>query len=289
MSNPILITGCNGQLGSELRSLLPESDVYAVDLPDIDITDPASIARVFAKAQPRALINAAAYTAVDKAESDEALAYAVNAEGAGLLARACADADIPLIHISTDFVFDGESREPLTENAPIGPLGVYGASKAAGETAVREATPNHVIIRTAWLYSSFGQNFVKTMLRLARERDTLGVIDDQIGSPTYARDLAQTILHVIQQAADGNPARGSYHFANAGHTSWHGFACHAIDWARPQGDVLVDQVNAIPTSAYPTPAKRPAWSVMDCSKIGRDFGITPRPWQDALDDMLSRL
>lgn len=285
MPTPILITGCNGQLGSELRNLLPKADVFAVDLPDIDITDADSIARVFADSQPRALVNAAAYTAVDKAESDEVLAYAVNADGAGLLAKACAAAAIPIIHVSTDFVFPGNTQKPLSEEAPIGPLGVYGASKAAGEAAVREATPNHVIIRTAWLYSSYGQNFVKTMLRLARERETLGVVSDQIGSPTYARDLAQAILQIL----DSDGPRGTYHFSNAGHTSWHGFACHAIDWARPQGDIRVGEVDGIPTNAYPTPAQRPAWSVMDCSKIRRDYGISPRSWQAALDDMLSNL
>ena len=290
MSTPTyLITGCKGQLGSELRSLIPADAVHAVDLPEIDITDVASIARVFQEAKPSVVINAAAYTAVDKAESDEALAYAVNADGAGLLAQACADSQIPIIHVSTDFVFAGDTQELLSEEAPIGPLGVYGASKAAGEDAVRQATANHIIIRTAWLYSTYGQNFVKTMLRLARERDSLGVVADQVGSPTYARDLAEAILHIIDGIHKGNASRGTYHFSNAGHSSWHEFACHAIDWARPQGDIQVGDVAAIPTSAYPTPAQRPAWSVMNCAKICQDFGVTPRPWRDALDDMLSRL
>jgi dTDP-4-dehydrorhamnose reductase len=286
----VLLAGCKGQLGSELRSLAPaDIDLHGYDLPEIDITDAASVAAASEATQPNFVVNAAAYTAVDKAESDANTAYAVNATGAGLLASAAARHSAPIIHISTDFVFPGDTREPLSEDAPIGPLGVYGATKAAGEQAVREATDAHIIIRTAWLYSSYGHNFVKTMLRLARERDSLGVVDDQVGSPTYARDLAAAILHIIAGIQSGNPARGTYHFSNAGHCSWHGFACHAIDWARPGGDIRVGQVDAIPTSAYPTPAARPAWSVMDCSKIGRDFDIVPRPWQEALDDMLSRL
>lgn len=258
---------------------------------NLDVTDRDAVAAAIAAAKPEVLINAAAWTAVDRAESEPEAAHAVNARAPGIIGAACARARIPVLHISTDYVFDGNAKRPWREDDPVAPLGVYGASKAAGEDALRAATENHIILRTAWVFSPHGQNFVRTMLRLAAERDELAVVDDQHGCPTSATDIARVLLALAGRAANGETAReawGTWHFCNHGVTSWCGFARAIMAGAAARGAPAAD-VHPIPTSAYPTPARRPANSALDCTKLGSVFGIEPRPWAEALDEVLDRL
>jgi len=288
----VLITGGEGQLGLELRRQAAEFNMQAVsrDLPDIDITQPASVARNLEKTAPRLVVNAAAYTQVDKAESDAGTAMAVNGDGPGHLATACSRAGIPLIHISTDFVFDGTSRRPYRETDPVAPLGIYGQSKAKGEAAVREGAPQHIIIRTAWLYGARGHNFVKTMLRLAAERDELKVVADQHGSPTSAADLARAVWVISRHIADkGRVSWGTYHFCGTGITTWHGLAEEALDLAARHTPLKIRRISPIPASEYPTAARRPAYSALDCTKIRHTFGIAIPPWQESLAAVIERI
>ena len=233
------------------------------------------------------MINAAAYTAVDQAESEQELAFSVNCKGPAYLAKACSKFRIPLIHVSTDYVFDGSKRTPYLETDPVSPVCVYGESKAAGEKAVRDALEAHIILRTSWLYSTHGNNFVKTILRLANEREELRVVADQYGCPTYAWDLAAAILHIADQMGRrGKTQWGTYHYCGQGIITWHDFAVKICGLAKRYVPVRVKEIEAISTAEYYTPAKRPAYSVLDCSKIARCFGISIRPWQDSLEDML---
>jgi dTDP-4-dehydrorhamnose reductase len=287
----ILVTGATGQLGSELLRRAPHFGVTAAGFTtqQLDITNAEAVQQAVAESGVTAVVNAAAYTAVDKAESEEARAFAVNRDGTANLAAACAAAHIPFVHVSTDYVFDGTKATPYTETDPVHPVSVYGASKEAGERALRDAWPHHIILRTAWVYSAFGNNFVKTMLRLARERDSLRVVADQHGCPTAAGDIAEAILTIVQRiAGEGEIPWGTYHYCGAGSTTWHGFAQAIVEMAAPALGRAIP-VAPITTADYPTPAKRPANSVLDCSKIREKLDIEPRPWRESLQEVVSEL
>ncbi|TCJ17643.1 dTDP-4-dehydrorhamnose reductase [Flaviaesturariibacter flavus] len=280
----ILVTGAGGQLSSELTALaseFPQFEILALPVDALDITDRHQVAAVFERERPGACINAAAYTAVDKAEQDRDTAYAVNAYATGILAGACAAAGARFIHVSTDYVFDGQGTRPYREDDPTGPLGVYGASKLKGEELCFAADPSAIVVRTAWVFSSYGNNFVKTMLRLMGERPALSIVNDQHGCPTYAADLARTVLQIL---AGDKWVPGTYHFSNAGETTWYRFAEAIRDKAG-----LSCALQPITTDQYPTPAKRPAWSVLDTTKIRTTYGLHIRGWEECLDDCLEKL
>jgi dTDP-4-dehydrorhamnose reductase len=262
----------------------------ALDYPEIDISDLASIDACFDSTKIELMINTAAYTAVDRAESEPEAAFAVNREGPAHLADRCRKRGIPLVHVSTDYVFEGSKPGAYIEEDPVAPLGVYGESKAAGEAEVRERLPEHIILRTAWLYGIHGHNFVKTMLSIGREKDALRVVSDQYGCPTFAADLADAILVVVRQAEKNQPVKwGNYHYCGAGKTTWHGFATAIFEIAGRYEKFAVKNLVPISTAEYPTPVKRPANSVLDCTKIERHFGIRPRPWRESLAEMIERL
>ena len=265
-------------------------DTHGKDLPDLDITDAAGIGRAFDECGPvSAVINAAAYTAVDLAESKADLAYAVNRDGPGFLAAACRQRGIPLIHISTDYVFDGMQTRPYRPDDTIGPQGIYACSKADGEAAVREHWEQHVILRISWLFGRYGDNFVKTMLRIGKEHETVRVVDDQIGSPTYAGDLAQALILIAERMNGTFSDWGTYHYCNQGALTWYAFARKIFSLARPYEKLSVKEVVPILTAHYPKPAPRPHYSVLDCSTFDTTFGIDRRPWDTALKEMLSSL
>lgn len=273
----ILVTGANGQLGKELRRLsdeFPVFDFLFLSREDLSIHDQAAVEQAFARYSPQFCINCAAYTAVDKAETDQANAYLVNAEAAGVLAEACKNSYARFIHISTDYVFDGKGSEPYTTDAPTGPQSVYGASKLEGEKLAVSKNDESIIIRTSWVYSAFGKNFVKTMLRLMAEKPEISVVSDQVGAPTYAADLAEAIMKII---SSGDWYPGIYHFSNKGKISWFEFASRIRDLS---GSHCV--VKPIPSSAYKVPAKRPDYSVLDTSRITEVYGILPADWEDSL-------
>jgi dTDP-4-dehydrorhamnose reductase len=286
----VLVIGYQGMLAHELRPCLTHAGCTVVGRgrPDVDITQATSIRRTLADVQPDILINAAAYTSVEKAESEPDVVFAVNRDGAGHVAAACRDVGVPLIHVSTDYVFDGSASRPYGEEDRIAPLGMYGQSKWEGEEAVRSCHREHVIVRTAWLYGRHGQSFVKTMLRLAREREVLRVVDDQRGCPTWSRDLAKALATICQRIMQGGNLEpwGTYHFCGAGQTTWHGFAQAIFEEALAFEPLKVREVVPIPTTAYPTPAQRPAYSVLDCAKIQSVFGIMSRPWRESLHDYI---
>lgn len=277
----ILVFGKTGQVATELQR---RADVLALGRDAADLTDPAACAEAIARHAPDAVINAAAYTAVDRAEDEEDLARVINAEAPGAMARACADLGVPLVQISTEYVFDGAGDTPWTPDAPTGPLGAYGRSKLAGEVAVRAAAGRHAILRTSWVVSAHGSNFVKTMLRLGRERDELSIVADQTGGPTPARDLARACLLIAGGLLDDPARSGTYHFAGAPDVSWADFAREIFAQAG-----ITCEVEDIPSSAYPTPARRPFNSRMDNSATEAAFGV-PRPdWKQGLTDILKDL
>ncbi len=286
----LLVLGAGGQVGRDLTRLAwpAGTTLVAADRAEVDITQRAAVTAAVAREHPDIVINAAAYTAVDRAESESAAAWAGNCEGPANLATACAGAAIPLIHISTDYVFDGSKIGAYREDDPVNPLGVYGQSKEAGDRAVREALPEHIILRTAWVYSAHGHNFVKTMLRLAAERPVLRVVADQVGSPTSAHDIAAAIATIVGRLGTANSVWGTFNFAGAGAVSWHGFAQAIFELAAPWRGPP-PRVDAITTAEYPTPARRPANSVLDCAKIAATFGITPRPWREQLADVIREI
>ena len=282
----ILVTGSNGQLGSEIKALTNNDHnnlYFFTDRDSLDITDQETIKSFIATNRIDTIINCAAYTAVDKAEEDEANANAINHLAVKYLAEIAKEENIKLIHISTDYVFDGTNYRPYVESDPTNPKSVYGATKLAGEKAMQEINPaNSIIIRTSWVYSSFGNNFVKTMLRLGKERDALGVIFDQVGTPTYAKDLAQTILDIVPQIT--NEKVEIYHYSNEGVLSWYDFAKEIMYMSK-----LECHIKPIETKEYPTPAKRPYYSLLNKAKIKKEFGITIPYWKDSVNACLKAL
>ncbi len=277
----ILVAGKEGQVARALASAAPgTATVVTLGRPQLDLTDPASIDAVIASVRPDIVINAAAYTAVDQAETDEEAAFAVNSVGAGALAAAAARIGAPILHISTDYVFDGSKASPYVEADPVAPLGVYGRSKQAGEEAVAAANPHHLILRTAWVYSPVGKNFAKTMLRVAGLREELGVVNDQVGNPTSAADIAAAIWQITQHISD-DPARllpGLYHMTASGEASWAEFA-EEIFRASAELGGPVARVKQITTAEYPTPTRRPANSRLDSAKLSSAFGVILPHWQ----------
>ena len=278
----LLIFGRTGQVALELARLAPGARFLGRD--EADLTDPAACAARIGAMRPAAVINAAAYTAVDRAESDADTARLVNAEAPGAMARACAELGIPFLHVSTDYVFDGSGEAPRAEDAQTGPLGVYGQTKLDGERAIAAAGGQWAVMRTSWVFSAHGANFVKTMRRLGAERDRLTVVADQVGGPTPAADIAAALL-AMARAMIADPSKGGlYHFAGAPDTSWAGFAREIF--ARSG---LSPQVEDIPTRAYPTPARRPLNSRLDCTAISRDFGIARPDWREGLERVIQEL
>ena len=288
----ILLTGAKGQLGWEILRQAPDHGIncIGIDIAQADITDPDQVARVVADSRPELLINSAAYTRVDAAEAESEAAFTVNRDAAGYLARACREIQVPMIQISTDFVFDGQLSRPYEETDPVAPLSVYGRSKAAGEAAMRKVLDEHLVVRIAWLYGIHGQNFVKSMLKLGREHKQVRVVSDQIGCPTFAGDVAGALLTLCRRVKTSRDIRwGTYHLCGRGAVSWHGFAEKIFEIARPLKLTGRVTVEAITTAQYPTPAPRPAFSVMSCDKIREQFGVALPPWQTSLAEMLKRL
>jgi dTDP-4-dehydrorhamnose reductase len=286
----LLLTGAEGQLGWEVarRARRAGLSLQAAARAHLDISDGEAVRRVMAALSPRLVINAAAYTAVDRAESDQETAMAVNCRGPAHLAEAARDVGAALIHVSTDYVFDGGKPAPYNESDPTAPLGVYGTSKLAGENAIRERLDRHVILRTSWVYGIHGHNFVKTMLRLGRERPLLRVVADQHGAPTFAGDLAEAVLSIARaHLADRMPESswGLFHCTNAGQTSWHGFATRIFQLAGRPGETAPN-LQPILTADYPLPAVRPANSLLDCTRLAWVHGIRLRPWEDALAEAI---
>jgi len=291
-----LVFGGNGQLGQELlRALAPLGQVVATSrdgtLADggacavADFNDPAALDALLDRVRPSVVFNAAAYTAVDRAEQERDAAWRVNAEAPGVIARWCAAAGVPLVHYSTDYVFDGQGRRPYREDDATAPLGVYGASKLAGEQAVRAAAGQHLIFRTAWVYAAHSANFLRTMLRLGAERDAVRVVADQVGTPTPAALIADVGARILQQ---GSLRSGTYHLTATGQVSWHGFAEAIFAEAVARGLLpRAPRVEAISTREYPTPARRPAYSCLDVTRLQAEFGIQLPSWQAGLTDVMA--
>lgn len=292
----ILLIGANGQVGQELRkTLAPLGTLTAVARQQLNLTDLEAIAQTISTLQPQLIVNAAAYTAVDKAESEPELAQQINAAAPKAMAIAAAQCGAGLVHISTDYVFPGNAGSPRCETDETGPLSVYGKTKLAGEDAIRSALPEHIILRTAWVYGTQGTgNFLKTMLRLGKDREVLSVVSDQVGSPTWAKDIADAIaqlgIQMIHQRAPNTPDHdlyGTYHFTNSGAASWYDFAIAIFKEAKTLGIPLsIQQVNPITTAEYPTPAQRPAYSILNCQKVSKVLGQKPPHWQESLRTML---
>ena len=284
----VFVVGSQGQLGQTLAETVPAAvDFAGAGLPELDIEDRGALEARFAAEQPGFVVNAAAYTAVDKAESEPDVARRINVDGARNVAQAAREAGARVIHISTDFVFDGSKTEPYTPADTPAPLGVYGQTKLDGDIAVRDNTDGDaIVIRTAWLYSRFGQNFVKTMLRLMKERDALSIVADQRGTPTWAGSLAEVIWAAIDQDLPG----GIYHWTDGGEASWYAFAEEIYREARALGILDRDvTIRPIATAEYPTPARRPAYSVLDCSATVTALGVRQRPWATRLQQMLTEM
>lgn len=288
----ILVTGSNGQIGNELVLLSMHSnhDWLCLDRKGLDVTQYIDVNRIVDDFSPDVVINATAYTAVDKAESEQHLASAVNTDAARYLAQACERNNAVLLHISTDYVFPGDSIEPYKEQDPVAPSCHYGASKLAGEYEVSQHCSKHIILRTSWVFGQHGNNFVKTMVHLAKGRDTFSVVSDQFGAPTSANGIANALLNIAEQVVAGNYAWGIYHFCGTPYTSWHGFA--ELIFSKVEKLQMLPNsitVDAITTSDYPTPAKRPANTCLDCSKIKSTFGIPTDDWQNQLSAVLNSI
>lgn len=289
----LLLTGASGQLGKTFQSLWLESsldekfELHAASRQELDVTSSESVSAIFSAIRPAVVVNCSAYTAVDKAESDKEKAYQVNEAGPRNLALHCKKSGARLLHVSTDFVFSGNANTPLKTAQETSPLGVYGASKRAGELVIQnELTDDHIIVRTSWLYSPFNTNFVKTMLRLMAEKESLGVVADQMGSPTSTFSLCAALFKVIESPS----LSGTYHWSDAGEISWYDFALAIQKSALEQG--ILDKkipVNPIATSDYPTPAKRPSYSVLDCSSFEEDFNLPQFNWRPQLDDVVQKI
>jgi dTDP-4-dehydrorhamnose reductase len=285
----ILIIGNNGQVGWELcRTLAPLGEVSAVDFPEIDLCNPDSLRQHVAHSRPNIIVNSAAYTAVDKSESEPDLATKVNGLAPGILAEEAKKSGALLVHYSTDYVFDGTKQTPYLESDRPNPLGVYGRSKLAGDEALRQVGGNHLVFRLCWVYGARGQNFLLTMMRLAREREKLRVVNDQVGCPTWSRMIAQATSQALTRVlamGDLSAFTGLYHLASSGLTSWHGFAEKIVE-LMPSDGKKCTRVEPIMTTEYPTPAKRPAYSVMDCGKLEKTFQIRLPDWEYSLRQTL---
>jgi len=293
MKRRILVTGTEGQVvGSLVEKTAGRNDVelLLIGLPELDLTATDRIAPAIEALKPDVILSVAAYTAVDAAETDEATALAVNGTAVGEIGKAAAKLGVPVVHLSTDYVFSGDKTTPYVEADATGPLGAYGRTKLAGELALAAATPNHAILRTAWVYSPFGKNFVKTMLRLGETRDSVGVVADQVGNPTSALDIADGLLKVADNllASDDPALRGIFHMTGSGETNWAGFAAEIFRLSAVAGGRSV-AVDPIPSSAYPTPAKRPANSRLDCAKLERLHGVRLPEWQGSTKTVVERL
>jgi len=288
----ILVIGSKGQLGHELLIQGNNSgyEILPADLPELDITDKTQVKHWLEKFRPSFVVNSAAYTNVDKAETEIDLAFAVNRDGPANLAEICALFKVPLIHISTDFVFDGKKKSPYIESDPASPLSIYGKSKQEGDNGVRARLKNHIILRTAWLYGVHGQNFVKTMLRLGKEKEVINVVADQFGSPTSAADLAAAVLQIISRIKySGDINWGTYHYCGHGITTWHKFAEEILNLAKHYIPIKTTNVKPISTAEYPTKAVRPPFSALDCGLIKKNFEISLKPWQDSLKTVIRQL
>ena len=283
----ILVTGANGQLGWELSQLAatyPAFKFVFFDRSQLDLAFPETFEKIIQTIAPDCIVNTAAYTAVDKSETEKELSYTINATAVQALASICKNLAIPFITYSTDYVFDGEATEPYATSTKVDPVNYYGSTKAAGETMAMEANEDTIIIRTSWVFSSHGNNFVKTMMRLMKERDQLNIVADQKGRPTYAKDLALATMNMIEAINTGKVIKGVYHFANEGETTWFNFAAKIKAIAGLSCDL-----QPIETKDFPTPAKRPAYSVLDTSKIEQDLAIDIRHWEAALVDCINFL
>lgn len=305
MYKKILLTGINGQVGHALKQAFSQNaalsdSVIDLDRAQLDLTDQAAIRRVVETIKPDLIINPAAYTAVDKAETEPELAYAINADAPRVLAEEAARIGAQMIHFSTDYVYSGDKSSPYFEDDETAPLSIYGKSKLAGEEAIRTVGLQHLIFRTSWVYGAYGNNFLKTIIRLARERDALRIVADQFGAPTSSRSIADALVNVVTGLSDdgkNHEISGTYHLVNAGKTSWHGFAVEIVEqylqmqqhYGWPALKVTLPAIEAISTQEYPTPAVRPANSCLDCSKLARDFSMTMPDWRDALVEELKEL
>ena len=291
----ILITGSHGQLGRELeRSFSGVGEIFAVGRDSLDLADADAIRAFVRKIEPAIILNAAAYTAVDRAESEPELANAINAKAPGVLAEEAKRRNAILVHYSTDYVFDGTKPDPWVEDEHTSPLSVYGQSKLDGELAVAGSGANHLIFRTSWVYGPHGKNFLFTMLRLAKERDQLSIVDDQIGAPTTSIELANATRSIVEGVLDGRFGSpdswiGTYHMTCGGSTSWFGFAQAIFARAAHRLGARIPQLNPIPTESYPTPARRPRNSVLSNAKLNARFGVPLAPWESALDAVIKQL
>jgi dTDP-4-dehydrorhamnose reductase len=287
----VLLTGSKGQLGREVEKLSINAglNIIPMDLPEIDITDSDMLTRIFSDVNPSIVINAAAYTAVDLAETQKDICYAVNLAGPTYLTRLCDKYNARLIHISTDYVFDGKGNTPYQEDDPVSPVNVYGHSKAEGESAVIAGSGKHLVLRTSWLYGRYGKNFVKTMLRMGQEKKVIKVVNDQFGCPTCAYDLAKAIIIIAQQIEDKSNNSGIYQYCGNGITTWYDFAVSIFQFAGKIGLNKKPLITPIPTSQFPTTAKRPLYTALDCSKTKRSFGVELNPWRQSLKKTIQQI
>ncbi|MBW1813839.1 MAG: dTDP-4-dehydrorhamnose reductase [Deltaproteobacteria bacterium] len=288
----ILLTGSNGQLGWELmnQSKAFGFEMKGVDLPQLDISDSVQVRDIVADYRPSLVINAAAYTSVDGAETEKDLAFIVNRDSPAHLAQLCSNEDIPLIHFSTDYVFNGNKKTPYKETDPASPLNIYGQSKLEGEINIRSTLKEHIIFRTSWLYGIYGHNFVKTMLGLGRERKSIQVVKDQYGSPTSTNDLSEAVLTIVSKIQNRNNIEwGTYHYCGQGITSWHGFAKAIFDIAKHITSLKIKHVEPVSSDAFASKATRPDFSALDCQRIKKHFGIHTKSWRQSLEIMINRL
>jgi len=302
-NGPILLLGAHGQVGGESLTLLRElGGVVSLGRAELDLTDGAAIRAALRDLKPRWIVNAAAYTAVDKAENESQVAYAINGDAPGILGEEAARIGAAVIHFSTDYVFSGEGSRPWREDDPTGPLGVYGASKLAGERALAESGAAHFIFRTSWVFGARGENFLRRILQLALERDELKIVDDQVGSPTWSRTLARLVVHTIRRVEDRTklndsgldeavrPIGGIYHASSTGYTTWFGFACCFLQVAREaMQEKTLAKLVPIPSSAYPTPAVRPKNSRLNCEKLARGLEFEMPDWQSATHQVMEEV
>jgi dTDP-4-dehydrorhamnose reductase len=287
----VLLTGSKGQLGQEVEKLGMNAglDIIPMDLPEIDITDSEMLTQIFSDLKPSIVINAAAYTAVDLAETQKDICYAVNSAGPANLTQLCDKYNARLIHISTDYVFDGKGNTPYQEDDPVSPVNVYGHSKAEGESAVIAGSGKHLVLRTSWLYGRYGKNFVKTMLRMGQEKKVIKVVNDQYGCPTCAYDLAKVIIIIAQQLESKSDTWGIYQYCGNGITTWYDFAVSIFQFAGEIGFNKIPVITSIPTSQFPTAAKRPLYTALDCSKTKSSFGVEIYPWRQSLKKTIQQI